>query len=100
MDNVRATLTGILPAVLRPQPARLGVYEVTAQIGADGTDEVYCAPATTCKRSMFITVLPASEAGEADRPSSACCEGSPMTDRLPNDSASVDPDLTRARRLV
>src|SRR4051812_3053971 len=26
----------------------------------------------------------------------AGCEGSPMTDRLPDDSASIDPDLTLA----
>jgi serine/threonine protein kinase len=47
--------------------ARLGVYEVTAQIGAGGMGEVYRATDSSLKRSVAIKVLPASVAGDADR---------------------------------
>ena len=46
---------------------RLGVYEVTAQIGAGGMGEVYRATDSSLKRSVAIKVLPASVAGDADR---------------------------------
>jgi eukaryotic-like serine/threonine-protein kinase len=46
---------------------RLGVYEVTAQIGAGGMGEVYRATDTSLKRSVAIKVLPASMAGDANR---------------------------------
>ena len=46
---------------------RLGVYEVTAQIGVGGMGEVYRATDTNLKRSVAIKVLPASVAGDADR---------------------------------
>ncbi len=46
---------------------RLGVYEVTAQIGAGGMGEVYRATDSNLKRSVAIKVLPASVAGDADR---------------------------------
>jgi serine/threonine protein kinase/Tol biopolymer transport system component len=45
----------------------LGVYEITAQIGAGGMGEVYRATDTNLKRSVAIKVLPASVAGDADR---------------------------------
>jgi serine/threonine protein kinase len=46
---------------------RLGVYEVTAQIGEGGMGEVYRATGSNLKRSVAIKVLPASGAGDADR---------------------------------
>ncbi len=50
-----------------PPGTRLGVYEVTAQIGVGGMGEVYRATDTNLKRSVAIKVLPASVAGDADR---------------------------------
>src|SRR6187455_293011 len=47
--------------------ARLGPYEVVAQIGAGGMGEVYKATDTNLKRSVAIKVLPASVAGDAER---------------------------------
>ena len=46
---------------------RLGVYEVTAQIGAGGMGEVYRATDTNLKRAVAIKVLPAAVGGDADR---------------------------------
>jgi serine/threonine protein kinase len=46
---------------------RVGIYEVTEQIGAGGMGEVYRATDTNLKRSVAIKVLPASVAGDADR---------------------------------
>ena len=46
---------------------RLGVYDITAQIGAGGMGEVYRATDTNLKRQVAIKVLPASVAGDADR---------------------------------
>ena len=39
---------------------RLGVYEVTAQIGEGGTGEVYRATDTKLKREVAVKVLPAA----------------------------------------
>ena len=46
---------------------RIGVYEVTTQVGAGGMGEVYRATDSNLKRSVAIKVLPASVAGDADR---------------------------------
>ena len=46
---------------------RLGVYEVTAQIGAGGMGEVFRATDTNLKRQVAIKALPASVAGDVDR---------------------------------
>ena len=46
---------------------RLGVYEITAQIGVGGMGEVYQATDTNLKRQVAIKVLPAAVAGDADR---------------------------------
>ena len=46
---------------------RLGVYEVTAQIGVGGMGEVYRATDTNLKRAVAIKVLPASVAADAER---------------------------------
>ncbi|MDO8677947.1 MAG: hypothetical protein Q7R30_05205 [Acidobacteriota bacterium] len=46
---------------------RLGVYEVTAQIGEGGMGQVYRATDSHLKRAVAIKVLPASVAGDADR---------------------------------
>jgi len=46
---------------------RIGVYEVTAQIGVGGMGEVYRATDSNLKRSVAIKVLPASVAADADR---------------------------------
>src|SRR5512134_2488389 len=46
---------------------RLGVYDITAQIGVGGMGEVYRATDTNLKRQVAIKVLPASVAGDAER---------------------------------
>jgi Tol biopolymer transport system component len=46
---------------------RLGVYDITAQIGVGGMGEVYRATDRNLKRQVAIKVLPASVAGDADR---------------------------------
>jgi serine/threonine-protein kinase len=46
---------------------RLGVYEVTAQIGVGGMGEVYRATDTKLKRQVAIKIVPASLAADADR---------------------------------
>ncbi len=46
---------------------RLGIYEITAQIGAGGMGEVYRAKDTKLDRDVAIKVLPASFALDADR---------------------------------
>ena len=63
----RRQLTLILLPVGTQAGTRLGVYEVTAQIGAGGMGEVYRATDTSLKRSVAIKVLPASMAGDANR---------------------------------
>ena len=46
---------------------RLGVYDITAPIGAGGMGEVYQATDTSLKRQVAIKVLPAAVAADADR---------------------------------
>jgi Tol biopolymer transport system component len=46
---------------------RLGVYEITAQIGEGGMGEVYRATDTKLKRQVAIKILPGSLAADADR---------------------------------
>jgi serine/threonine-protein kinase len=46
---------------------RLGVYEITAQIGEGGMGEVYRATDTRLKRQVAIKILPPSLAADADR---------------------------------
>ena len=46
---------------------RLGVYEVTAQIGVGGMGEVYLATDTNLKRQVAIKVLPDLVAADAER---------------------------------
>ena len=47
--------------------ARLGPYEVTAQIGVGGMGEVYRATDTNLKRDVAIKVLPEALAADPDR---------------------------------
>jgi hypothetical protein len=46
---------------------RLGVYEITAQIGVGGMGEVYRATDTNLKRAVAIKVLPAAVAADGER---------------------------------
>ena len=46
---------------------RLGVYEITAQIGEGGMGQVYRATDTKLKRQVAIKILPPSLAADADR---------------------------------
>ena len=46
---------------------RLGVYEITAQIGAGGMGEVYRANDTSLKRQVAIKVLPEAVATDPER---------------------------------
>ena len=46
---------------------RLGVYEVTAQIGVGGMGEVYRATDTKLKRQVAVKILPSSLAADPDR---------------------------------
>ena len=46
---------------------RLGVYEVTAQLGVRGMGEVYRATDTRLKRQVAIKILPSSLATNSDR---------------------------------
>ena len=46
---------------------RLGVYEVTAQIGEGGMGQVYRATDTKLKRQVAIKILPPSVAADPDR---------------------------------
>jgi serine/threonine protein kinase len=54
------------PLALTPG-TRLGVYEVTAQIGEGGMGQVYRATDTKLKRQVAIKILPPSLAADADR---------------------------------
>jgi Tol biopolymer transport system component len=53
--------------VALPIGARLGVYEITAQIGEGGMGQVYQATDTKLKRQVAIKMLPPSLAADADR---------------------------------
>jgi serine/threonine protein kinase len=46
---------------------RLGLYEVTAQIGEGGMGQMYRATDTKLKRQVAIKVLPPAVAVDADR---------------------------------
>src|SRR5436190_21747188 len=46
---------------------RLGVYEITASIGAGGMGEVYRAKDSRLGRDVAIKILPASVAGDPER---------------------------------
>src|SRR5512134_892100 len=46
---------------------RIGVYDITAQIGVGGMGEVYRATDTNLARQVAIKVLPASMAADAER---------------------------------
>ena len=46
---------------------RLGPYEITGQIGADGMGEVYRATDTNLKSTVAIKVLPEAVATEGER---------------------------------
>ena len=46
---------------------RLGVYDITAQIGEGGMGQVFRATDTKLKRQVAIKILPPSLASDADR---------------------------------
>ena len=61
-------LPHIIPSGLALTPGtRLGVYEVTAQIGEGGMGEVYRARDTKLDRDVAIKILPEAFAHDADR---------------------------------
>src|SRR4029079_5555492 len=63
-----ATAATILSASLTLTPGtRLGVYEITAQIGEGGMGQVYRATDTRLKRQVAIKILPPSLAADHDR---------------------------------
>jgi serine/threonine protein kinase len=49
-----------------PSGARLGAYEVLAQIGAGGMGEVYRARDTRLDRTVAVKVLPSHVASDPD----------------------------------
>jgi len=60
--------------IIRPTPTmpiapgtRLGVYDVTAQIGEGGMGQVFLATDTKLKRQVAVKILPPSVAGDPDR---------------------------------
>jgi Tol biopolymer transport system component len=53
--------------LVHPLGSRLGVYEITARIGAGGMGEVYRATDTTLKRAVALKVLPGSVATDEER---------------------------------
>jgi eukaryotic-like serine/threonine-protein kinase len=46
---------------------RLGVYDITAQIGEGGMGQVYRATDTKLKRHVAIKILPLALAADSDR---------------------------------
>jgi serine/threonine protein kinase len=50
-----------------PPGTRLGVYEITAQIGEGGMGQVFRATDTKLKRQVAIKILPPSLAADHDR---------------------------------
>jgi serine/threonine protein kinase len=68
IDRLRLTVARILTATLALTPGtRLGVYEITAQIGEGGMGQVYRAKDTKLKRQVAIKILPPALAADADR---------------------------------
>ena len=61
---------------------RLGVYQITAQIGAGGMGEVYRARDTKLDRDVAIKILPEAFAADAD--------GSPASSAKPRLLASLN----------
>src|SRR6266498_3603769 len=65
------------PPILHPLAlipgTRLGVYEVTAQIGEGGMGQVYRATDTKLKRQVAIKILPQALAADHDRSLAAHC---------------------------
>ena len=63
-----APLARIIHSSLALTPGtRLGVYEITAQIGEGGMGQVYRATDTKLKRQVAIKILPPAVAADADR---------------------------------
>ena len=72
-------MTGVIPSALPPGPynprqafgphpgTRLGVYEVTAQIGEGGMGQVYRARDTKLNRDVALKILPDAFASDPDR---------------------------------
>ena len=57
----------ITPPLALTPGTRLGVYDITAPIGAGGMGQVYRAMDTKLKRQVAIKILPPSLASDADR---------------------------------
>jgi serine/threonine protein kinase len=57
----------ILPSLVLTPGIRLGVYDITAQIGAGGMGQVFRATDTKLKRQVAIKILPPSVAADSAR---------------------------------
>ena len=103
IDQRITARTPILTSRLAHSRTRLGVYEVTAQIGEGGMGQVYRATDTKLKRQVAIKILPPSLAADHDRLARFQREAEVLASlNHPNIAAHLRPrrERRRARALV
>ena len=66
-DSPRGCPARIITQLALTPGTRLGVYEITAQIGEGGMGEVYRARDTKLDRDVAIKILPEAFAADAER---------------------------------